>query len=77
VGIFQYVFRGGTDASSHHQEQLDAITNRACPRETMTRACPRETMPCACPRGALELRSRLVVYRELLINSPQHFTLIY
>jgi hypothetical protein len=59
VGIFQYVFRGGTDASNHRQEQLDAITTRACPRET------------------LELRSRLVVYRELLINSPQHFTLIY
>ena len=59
MGRFEYVFRAGTDASSHRQEQLDAITTRAC------------------PRGALELRSRLVVYRELLINSPQHFTRIY
>jgi len=68
VGRVEYVFRAGTDASSHRQEQLDAITTRACPRERMARACP---------RGALELRSRLVVYRELLIDSPQHFTLIY
>ena len=45
----------------YSQEQLDEIVNEINNR----------------PRNGLGVRSPLLVYRELLLNSPQHSTLIY
>ena len=45
----------------YSQEQLDAIVNEINNR----------------PRNGLGVRSPLLVYRELLLNSPPHSTLIY
>ena len=50
----------GTDLSGYSQEQLDAVTD-----EINTR-----------PRKGLGVRSPLVVYQELLMNNPQHSTLV-
>ncbi len=51
----------GMDLSIYSQEQLDAIADEINNR----------------PRKGLRVRSPLSVYRELLINSPQHSTLIH
>ena len=51
----------GTDLSIYSQEQLDAIADEINNR----------------PRKGLGVRSPMAVYRELLVNSPQHSTLIH
>jgi hypothetical protein len=51
----------GTDLSVYSQEELDAIADEINNR----------------PRKGLGIRSPLSVYRELLLNSPQHSTLIH
>lgn len=51
----------GTDLSGYSQEQLDAIADEINNR----------------PRKGLGVRSPLAVYRELLLNNPQHSTLIH
>ncbi|MGP1682831.1 MAG: IS30 family transposase, partial [Giesbergeria sp.] len=51
----------GTDLSIYSQEQLDASADEINNR----------------PRKGLGVRSPLAVYRELLINNPQHSTLIH
>ena len=51
----------GTDLSVYSQEPLDAIADQINDR----------------PRKGLGVRSPLAVYRELLINSPQHSTKIH
>ena len=51
----------GTDLSIYSQEQLDAIADEINNR----------------PRKGLGVRSPLSVYRELLINSPQHSTFVH
>ncbi|MDP3475385.1 MAG: IS30 family transposase [Hydrogenophaga sp.] len=51
----------GTDLSGYSQEQLDAIADHINHR----------------PRKGLGVRSPLAVYRELLLNSPQHSTLVH
>lgn len=49
------------DLSIYSQQQLDAIADEINER----------------PRKGLGVRSTLAVYRELLINNPQHFTLVH
>ncbi len=51
----------GTNLNGYSQEQLDAIAYEINNR----------------PRIGLGVRSPLTVYRELLINSPQHSTLVH
>ena len=51
----------GTDLSVYTQKQLDAIADEINNR----------------PRKGLGVRSPLAVYRELILNSPQHSTLIH
>ncbi|KRC18127.1 hypothetical protein ASE31_22775 [Acidovorax sp. Root217] len=51
----------GKDLSIYSQQQLDAIADEINER----------------PRKWLGVRSPLAVYRELLINNPQHFTLVH
>ena len=51
----------GTELSVYSQEELDAIADGINNR----------------PRKGLGVRSPLSVYRELLLNSPQHSTLIH
>jgi transposase, IS30 family len=51
----------GTDLSIYSQEQLDAIADEINNR----------------PRKGLGVRSPLAVYTELLLNSPQHSTLVH
>ena len=51
----------GTGLSVYSQEQLDAIADEINGR----------------PRKGLCVRSPLAVYRELLINNPQHSTLVH
>ena len=51
----------GSDLSGYSQEQLDAIADQINNR----------------PRKGLGVRSPLAVYRDLLLNSPQHSTLIH
>ena len=60
-GLVRQYLPKGTDLSIYSQEQLDAIADEINNR----------------PRKGLGVRSPLSVYRELLINSPQHSTLIH
>ena len=60
-GLVRQYLPKGTDLSVYSQEQLDAIADEINNR----------------PRKGLGVRSPLAVYRELLINSPQHSTLIH
>ncbi len=60
-GLVRQYLPKGTDLSIYSQEQLDAIADEINHR----------------PRKGLGVRSPLAVYRELLINSPQHSTLIH
>ena len=60
-GLVRQYLPKGTDLSIYSQEQLDAIADEINNR----------------PRKGLGVRSPLAVYRELLVNSPQHSTLIH
>ncbi|WP_310320415.1 IS30 family transposase [Hydrogenophaga palleronii] len=60
-GLVRQYLPKGTDLSIHSQEQLDGIADQINNR----------------PRKGLGVRSPLAVYRELLINSPQHSTLVH
>ncbi len=60
-GLVRQYLPKGTDLSIYSQQQLDAIADEINER----------------PRKGLGVRSPLTVYRELLINSPQHSTLIH
>ncbi|MFZ2824601.1 IS30 family transposase [Hydrogenophaga sp.] len=60
-GLVRQYLPKGTDLSIYSQEQLDAIADEINNR----------------PRKGLGVRSPLAVYRELLINSPQHSTLVH
>jgi IS30 family transposase len=60
-GLVRQYLPKGTDLSGYSQEQLDAIADQINNR----------------PRKGLGVRSPLAVYRELLLNSPQHSTLIH
>ena len=60
-GLVRQYLPKGTDLSIYSQEQLDAIADEINNR----------------PRKGLGIRSPLAVYRELLINNPQHSTLIH
>ena len=55
-GLFRQYLPKGADVSSYSQEQLDAIADEINNR----------------PRKGLGVLSPLAVYRELLINNPQH-----
>jgi len=59
-GLVRQYLPKGTDLSVHGQEQLDAIADEINAR----------------PHKRLGIRSPLAVYCELLINNPQHPTLI-
>ena len=60
-GLVRQYLPKGTDLSIYSQEQLDAIADEINNR----------------PRKGLGVRSPLAVYRELLINNPQHSTLVH
>ncbi len=60
-GLIRQYLPKGADLSGYSQEQLDAIAD-----EINTR-----------PRKGLGVRSPLVVYQELLMNNPQHSTLVH
>ena len=60
-GLVRQYLPKGTDLSVYSQEHLDAIADQINGR----------------PRKGLGVRSPLAVYRELLINSPQHSTEIH
>lgn len=60
-GLVRQYLPKGTDLSIYSQEQLDAIADEINGR----------------PRKGLGVRSPLAVYRELLLNSPQHSTLVH
>ena len=60
-GLLRQYLPKGTDLSVYSQEQLDAIADQINGR----------------PRKGLGVRSPLAVYRELLLHSPQHSTLIH
>lgn len=60
-GLVRQYLPKGADLSGYSQEQLDAIANQINNR----------------PRKGLGVRSHLAVYRELLLNSPQHSTLVH
>ena len=60
-GLVRQYLPKGTDLSIYSEEQLDAIADEINNR----------------PRKGLGVRSPLAVYRELLVNSPQHSTLIH
>lgn len=60
-GLVRQYLPKGTDLSVYSQEQLDAIADEINNR----------------PRKGLGVRSPLSVYRELLLNNPQHSTLIH
>lgn len=60
-GLVRQYLPKGTDLSVYSQELLDAIADQINGR----------------PRKGLGVRSPLAVYRELLLNSPQHSTLIH
>lgn len=60
-GLVRQYLPKGTDLSVYSQEQLDAIADEINGR----------------PRKGLGVRSPLAVYRELLLNSSQHSTLIH
>ena len=60
-GLVRQYLPKGTDLSMYSQVQLDAIADQINGR----------------PRKGLGVRSPLAVYRELLLNSPQHSTLVH
>jgi IS30 family transposase len=60
-GLVRQYLPKGTDLSGYTQEQLDAIADEINNR----------------PRKGLSVRSPLAVYRKLLLNTPQHSTLIH
>jgi hypothetical protein len=60
-GLVRQYLPKGTDLSIYSQEHLDAIADQINDR----------------PRKGLGVRSPLAVYRELLLNSPQHSTEIH
>ena len=60
-GLVRQYLPKGTDLSGYSQEQLDAIADEINNRQ----------------RKGLGVRSPLAVYTELLLNSPQHSTLIH
>ena len=60
-GLVRQNLPKGTDLSVYSQEQLDDIADQINGR----------------PRKGLGVRSPLAVDRELLLNSPQHSTLIH
>ena len=60
-GLVRQYLPKGTDLSGYSQEQLDAIADQINNR----------------PRKGLGVRSPLAVYRELLLNNPQHSTLVH
>lgn len=60
-GLVRQYLLKGTDLSIYNQEQLDAIADEINNRL----------------RKGLGVRSPLAVYREFLVNSPQHSTLIH
>lgn len=60
-GLVRQYLPKGTDLSGYSQEQLDAIADQINNR----------------PRKGLGVRSPLAVYRELLLNSPQHSSLVH
>lgn len=60
-GLVRQYLPKGTDLSGYSQDQLDAIADQINNR----------------PRKGLGVRSPLAVYRELLLNSPQHSTLVH
>ncbi len=60
-GLVRQYLPKGTDLSIYSQEQLDAIADEINGR----------------PRKGLGVRSPLAVYRKLLINNPQHSTLVH
>jgi len=60
-GLVRQYLPKGTDLSVYSQEQLDTIADEINGR----------------PRKGLGVRSPLAVYRELLINNPQHSTAIH
>ena len=60
-GLIRQYLPKGTDVSSYSQEQLDAIADEINGRT----------------RKGLGVRSPLAVYRELLINNPQHATPVH
>jgi transposase, IS30 family len=60
-GLVRQYLPKGTDLSVYSQEQLDAIADQINNR----------------PRKGLGVRSPLAVYRDLLLNNPQHSTLVH
>jgi IS30 family transposase len=60
-GLVRQYLPKGTDLSGYSQEQLDAIADQINNR----------------PRKGMGVRSPLAVYRELMLNSPQHSTLVH
>jgi IS30 family transposase len=60
-GLVRHYQHKGTDLSGYSQEQLDAIADQINNR----------------PRKGLGARSPLAVYRDLLLDSPRHSTLVY
>ena len=60
-GLVRQFLPKGTDLSGYSQEPLDTIADEINGR----------------PRKGLGVRSPLAVYRELLINNPQHSTLVH
>ena len=60
-GLVRQYLQKGADLSIYSQEQLDAIADEINGR----------------PRKGLGVRSPLAVCRELLINNPQHSTLVH
>lgn len=60
-GLVRQYLPKGTDLSIYSQQQLDAIADEINDR----------------PRKGLGVRSPLAAYSELLINNPQHSTLVH
>ena len=60
-GLVRQYLPKGTDLGIYSQEQLDAIADEINNR----------------PKKGLGVRSPLAVFRELLINNPQHSTLVH
>jgi len=60
-GLVRQYLSKGTDLSGFSQEQLDAIADQINNR----------------PRKGLGVRYPLAVYQDLLLNTPQHSTLVH
>jgi IS30 family transposase len=60
-GLVRQYLPKGTDLSGYRQEQVDAIADQINNR----------------PREGLGVRSPFAVYRELMLNSPYHPTLVH